>query len=980
MWYDATTWLSCLMALSSRTQRMTLAVEKRTKDKMLVSRMATALPFVFFLSGAAGLIFETLWFRLAGLSLGNSVWASSVVLAAFMGGIGLGNLVAAVRGRFVRQPLRLYAALEVVVGVFGLGVVLALPHVTWLVRPLMRSLGETLWLVQGVRLSVAFLLMLVPAAAMGVTLPLLTRALSDVDSNFGRVLGGLYGWNTLGGVVGAVAGEILLIRLLGLRGSALVAASLDIVAALLALAIAARTAESARSGSEQPERPPEQLPVRRAGRVLAAAAISGCLVLALEVVWFRFLLLYVTGTSLAFAVMLAVILMGIGLGGLAAARWFARYPDAIGWLPCVALLSGAVTAFCYAAFDPRVGGATVRMDNLRSVFWLSARLMLPTAFLSGAIFTFLGRALRQLQVGATTTAGRLTLANTVGAMCGALAGGFLLLPTLGVERSLFVLAGAYALVAALVWRRPEGRPQFLALAGTGVVFVLVMGLFPFGLMQNHFLRMALAGYGCPGASATVNIHYREGVNETISVLRYYWGKEPFAHRLVTNGHSMAADSFYARRYMKLYAYWAAAVNPDATRALLISYGLGTTASALRDIPGLKGVDVVDTSRDVLDVGETLYRPAANPLHDPRFRVHVEDGRFFLQTTREKFDIITAEPPPPKMAGIVNLYSREFFALARERLNDRGIVTYWLPIHQLTHSDARSIARGFCDVFPNCSLWRGCGNDWMLAGSNGSPRPVSEETFGRIWGDGASAAGLRDIAVEDPAQLGALFIADAGALSAWVGDARPLVDDRPSRLSAEVPTQADLDAMWSIAEGSRPSVAFSESPFVRAVWPEGLRRRTSEHFLDAQALDDVVRGRRGAVLFSRLHRVLTETDQRVMPLALLDSELRYQDIARRAVARGEKAPQLSWQRAIGALSERRYAEAAGLFAAARSGDPSITMAGLLEAFALGLADRKGEGLVVLRSLPKAESDEAGNGGLVWLERYLGEGEPARAPVL
>ena len=162
-------------------------------------------------------------------------------------------------------------------------------------------------------------------------------------------------------------------------------------------------------------------------------------------------------------------------------------------------------------------------------------------------------------------------------------------------------------------------------------------------------------------------------------------------------------------------------------------------------------------------------------------VHVEDGRYFLQATARRYDLITAEPPPPKHAGVVNLYSAEYFALARSRLRPGGFLTYWLPVHSLEEDDSRAVVRAFCDAFPDCTLWAGTELDWMLAGSNGAASPVDEAVFRRQWDDPKVGPELRRLGIENPEQLGALFMADAEGLAAFAGSAEPLVDDRPQRL-------------------------------------------------------------------------------------------------------------------------------------------------------------------------------------------------------
>ena len=185
--------------------------------------------------------------------------------------------------------------------------------------------------------------------------------------------------------------------------------------------------------------------------------------------------------------------------------------------------------------------------------------------------------------------------------------------------------------------------------------------------------------------------------------------------------------------MSLFVHWPLALKPDVSSALLISYGIGITAKTLTNFPELESIEVVDISRDILELSRdvAMFREG-HPLDDPRVRVHVEDGRFFLQTVDRSVDLITGEPPPPKSAGIVNLYSREYFHLLRARLAPGGLATYWLPIYQMQPDEGRAIVRAFCDAFPDCTLWTGRGFEWMLAGSRDYSGPASAEGLARLW--------------------------------------------------------------------------------------------------------------------------------------------------------------------------------------------------------------------------------------------------------
>jgi len=207
--------------------------------------MATTLIPIFFLSGFAALVFEALWFRLASLSLGNSVWSATLVLAAFMAGLSLGNALVTRAHRRIAHPVRLYACLELAIGVGGVAVVFGLPRLSAAFGPLLTTVVDTPWLLNVVRLAIAFTVLAIPATAMGATLPVLTEALSRSNRNFGANLGTLYGWNTLGAMVGAVATEWLLVRFLGIRNSGLFAMALNLTAALIALRLSRYAAQPA---------------------------------------------------------------------------------------------------------------------------------------------------------------------------------------------------------------------------------------------------------------------------------------------------------------------------------------------------------------------------------------------------------------------------------------------------------------------------------------------------------------------------------------------------------------------------------------------------------------------------------------------------------------------------------------------------------------------------------------------------------------
>jgi spermidine synthase len=867
---------------------------------------AAALSVIFFLSGAASLLFETLWFRDCGLVFGNSAWASAVVLASFMAGLGIGNVLSPRLLRRWQQPLRLYGVLEITIAICGLALVLTLPHAPAFLAPLFRHLIDSPML-HAARLVIAFVLLLIPSTVMGATLPTVVSALSKHDANFGRVLGLLYGCNTIGAVAGALAGELFLIRALGVRGTGLVAACCSLIAGFAALGLSVAPARAGKIAGATPI------------RFLLAAALSGFALLALEVIWFRFVIFFVASTSVAFAVMLAVVLAGIGIGALIASTIASRFPDFDVATPAIAAASAIALMLSYSGFVPLPG----KYDTT-SILIDALRLMLPVSFLSGVLFTVIGRAVER-EIGEQSRAAALvTFANTVGAAIGPLVAGFLLIPTIGVELSFFTIAVVYIAIAILTIRK---RVWLIAVA----VGALMLGFFPHHLWSNYFLPTATREF-----EGSRIVAFREGPIETAVYIRTDIANEPYIYKLFTNGFSMSGTAFPSKRYMSAFVYLPLALRPNSQNALLISYGVGITAKRLTEARQLQSIDVVDISKSIVDLSKIVWPGKDYPPADPRVRVHIEDGRFFLLTTSRRFDLITAEPPPPKTAGIVNLYTREYFELMRDRLSDRGIASYWLPIYQLSDSDAKAIIGAFCGAFSDCSLWSGAGTEWILVGSRGATRPPSYEEFARQWRDPVSAPVLARIGFETPEELAASFIADAPILRRVVGDSPPLTDDFPLRLSPNL-ALGFATPIFPLMQGAPD--AFVKSEFIRGALPPVVRAAAPQYFRSQQLLDRVMLiplGMPSPRSPELLHSVLTTTRLRTLPRLLLGTDAWLEDIAIRQRALGNRDPFLAYVVAVGALADRDYVRARELFAEARKGLPKSRELPAYEALADSLA--------------------------------------------
>ena len=836
---------------------------------------------IFFISGAVALIFETLWFRLAELIFGNSVWSAALVLSGFMAGLALGNFLVARYGHKINRPLFFYAALEIMIGVSGMSLVLFLPSLQELLIPVFRPFLENPLILNPIRLSFVFILLLIPTMAMGATLPIMVKSIITIDKDYGSVLGKLYGINTLGAVTGALLCEIIFIFWFGIKNSGLIAASLNLLAAMMAIRIAPNIDKLILPDrSKKTENNINFLSVIKNRRLLSAAFLSGAILLSLEVIWFRFLQLFEFGTSLIFAVMLAIVLAGISTGGFITSIFYRKRIHITNFIKEFALIGGILTAATYIFFNYiYIKVLSINLPHYMTFIIYSLFLMFPVSMISGILFTTLGRAIKNDHMSETGATGLLTLANTTGAMSGALISGFLLLPLAGMEKSFFILALCYGLIVLLIPKKYSTRSQGILkpVYMASVVYLFILILFPFGMMNEIYFQKVIDKQ----ASRITDI--REGLVATNFYAQYDFFDMPYYTRLITNGHSMSASDLRSKRYMKYFVYWPVAIHPDISNALLISYGVGSTAKALVDTQSIDSIDIVDISRDVLEMSHALYPdPDDYPLNDERVHTHIEDGRFFLRTTDRLYDLITAEPPPPTAAHVVNLYSQEYFQLLYNQLNEGGITTYWLPVHILKTTDSKSIIKAFCNVFNDCSLWSGAGLDWVLIGTKNITDTVPIEHLSKQWHTPAVAEELRLLGFENIAQFGATFLADKNHLQFLTKDSLPVTDNYPLRISPKgIQHRFNSSPYYSIMNEQSARERFEQSEFIDRIWPDTLKKETLDYFKYQRMVN--VRfmppdyQRKSDYDLDVLHQVLTSTSLSTLPLWIMGTNGQEQSI-------------------------------------------------------------------------------------------------------
>ena len=867
------------------------------------------------LSGLAGLAFETLWFRQAKLAFGGSLWASSLVTAAFMLGLAAGGWVASRFGPRLRRPFLLCAWLELAIAASGVALVHLLPLLSVWQAAFDVEYEHYPLLVRGLRLLHAELWLIVPTVAMGCTLPLAVHGLRSAPSRLGVHVGLCYGSNTLGATAGALLCELWLIEQQGVAASALWAGAVNLAAAALFFGLHRRlpessaatpttSAETTSAETTRPaktERPAHLRPATTA--LVLAAALSGCAMLGLEIVWLRLLSVFLADTPLAFAVVLALLLAGLATGGLVAGIWLRRRPAAYRAAPTIGFAAAFATIASVRLFPWALERFFTFGHGMETVAPVASSLCVLPALLSGCFFTLLVAALGQHESDVRAT-GLIAFANSLGSAVGALLGAFVLLPLLGMERSLLTLSLAQLAAGSLCLLSipAQRRPRQLAIGGAAALCCVVA--FPFGTVQSTFVRGSVGRFMGPDDEI---VSVREGLTATLVHVKHRLGELPIYDQLATNSYSMSANHFEARRYMKLFVYLPQTIHPKLSRALVVGYGLGSTAKALVDNAALERLDIVDTSPETLDIGRALpFDRGPHPLEDERVVVHLDDGRHYLAGTRERYDLITGEPPPPFLAGMENLYSQDFFSLVRSRLAPGGFASYWLPLMNLSADGARSIVAAFCGAFSDCTLWHGAGENFMLLGSNGHQEPTQHDRLSALWSDAEQREELAAIGFEHPVQFGPLFIGDAAYLHDQVGDTPPLTDDFPHRIRASGSRADKLAFVATLNDTAAARKRFMSSATIARYWDAAPRKAMATQFSHQKLINDLLAqpfGKGGVRSLSVLTQVMQQSPWVFPVLLLLHSDPDTQTALQKAPVELSERPRYAHHHLAAAIAHR-----------------------------------------------------------------------------
>ena len=683
----------------------------------------TFICLLFGLSGCAALIYEILWFQLLKLTLGSSAISIGITVGTFMGGMCLGSLFfhRLVKDRW--HPLKIYLVLELGIGLCGLLCLFFIPRLSGLYFAFAGyGVGGI-----ALRCLVAVVFLVPPTMMMGATLPAIARWV-ETDRSGAASLGLFYSANLFGAVVGTLLAGFYILRLYDTVVASLFALSLNVIAAVAAYAIASRdkdyqAVDRAAPASTQPY-------------LYWVIALSGFTALGAQIVWTRLIALYLGGTVYTFSIILAVFLIGLGLGSTLASRLqkgLSNRPATHMLLVTQILLVPTIwwAGFSLSEVMPRIHlfGMSPVMITRESI-WIAKSCndlvrvfitLFPATLMWGASFPFALAVASERDKAADRYSGRLYAANTLGAVIGATALTFICIPLIGTTPSQTVLMlGAVLSVVLLLLNNKKTylqKNRQFGLKVFALAALVALSLIPVRPDDN----MTLFGRLHTRWGDSTVLQIEEGLNSTVAISSTQ--DSGFIRReLHVSGKVVASTSKHDMSVQRQLGHLPALLHKEPKSVLVIGFGAGVTSGVFTLYDSIERIVIVEIEPMVPRLSGThLSDVNYDVLNDPRTELIIDDGRHFLSTTDETFDIITTDPIHPWVKGAAALYTQEFYEFVVSKLNPGGLVTQWVPFYESDERSVRSQIATFVEVIPQASVWRSqqhAGYDVTLLGQLG----------------------------------------------------------------------------------------------------------------------------------------------------------------------------------------------------------------------------------------------------------------------
>ncbi len=744
-------------------------------------RAITALLPLFFVSGATALVYQTLWVRELQLVFGTSTFAISTVLAAFMAGLAAGGFALGRVADRIRRPLAAYGVLEIIIGLYAL----AFPSIVGVLTPVYLAVyralepGPLLYgLVQFALIGVA---LLIPTAMMGGTLPLLARFATQRLGAAGDRVGTLYSVNTAGAVLGTWLCGFIMLPWLGRFDTTLLAAGANLVLGIGAVALDrwAQTPDSDVPTAENDlvkPMPAAMLPVT------IAIAAAGFASLVYEVAWTRVLGLMLGGSTYTFSVMLLAFLVGIAIGGklggpladralargglVRVLQWFAAVEVGIAVLSYALMYLYPELPFWYVWLFDWVDATKHPIGMWIISLVLSGLVMTPPAVLMGVHFPLAVRAVVGQDDELGGPVGMVYGANTLGGVFGAFLAGFVMLPTIGVQWTIFVAAlGNLTAAAVLLLWSAKGQPQWVKASPVALVAVLLLFvaqrppwdpmLMTAGMYHyvSHFDDHSREGIYDYAVGKYELVFYKEGLSSVVTVAE----NNDSGNMWLANNGKVDASTSTDMPTQVLCSLLPLQFRDDLDEVLIIGLASGITAGAVSLVPDVGHMEVVELEPAIEAAARYFGKWNHDVLDDPRVELITNDGRnHVLLAAPQSYDVIVSEPPNPWISGVANLFTKDFLEVGKTRLKPGGVWSQWVQLYGMDDRDLKSLLRTFASVYPHVLVYSTIEEaDLVLVGSE-SPLLPSPKRAERLWGWPKVQEELINVGIEDPMELVAIY--------------------------------------------------------------------------------------------------------------------------------------------------------------------------------------------------------------------------------
>jgi spermidine synthase len=777
----------------------------------------------FFLSGATSLALEVAWSKELSYLLGVDIYATTTVVTAFMAGLGLGAILVTRFYKWARASIRTYGFLQLIIGVCGLISIPLLRSTMPLFSFLYDQLHYDGQLFLLVRFLFVFGLMLVPVILMGMTLPIVVGAsFGRIKGRYSYLTGLLYGTNTVGAVVGTLVAGFLLVPNIGILKTCLLTGITDLLIGIIILWFSRKELKTTATQEKQalttenvkPSRAPILSGVFRRlfDRFYSWPGIvfllSGMSALAYEIIWFRLLARIIGPSVHAFSMMLAVYLFGIGIGSVTGSRWVKRVGNhrlamaillfIIGISPLLTLLFVNDLPIWYGRLFASFSTEVFTFRNLLIQGVIASLLILPATIPLGAFFPIVTRAynheIRRSGHRMERSVGRLYFYNTIGGVAGSLISGFWLVPTIGIKNSL-ISAGSFTLILALIifFISLESRWQkkmayCLGIAAAVVLFIanipglnhtiLNVGLYSEMLNKDAFQRKIDSVDPTLGTL----LFFQEGINNSVAVVANKFNDGNLTLHL--SGSWVSTTEIHGRLHLEFLGHLPMLFARRPETIAVIGYGAGITTGNVLLYPDVKRVNIFELEPGVINASQYFEHINGKPLQDQRAHLYMVDGRSHITYEDFHYDVITSDPIHPYVAGSANLYTRDFYRIARAHLKPGGIFCQWIPLVAISPDSYNIILNTLHDVFPHIALFSFFGESVAIA--SGEPINMNWQELEKRFYSPSVYRDFQSIDFHSPFNLVPFYLGGEHQIDAYLHDVTVVNTDDNVWLEHRIP--------------------------------------------------------------------------------------------------------------------------------------------------------------------------------------------------